>query len=129
MKLGEAILERDGLDERLKALELRVEYQYSKDASADLQKMANRVRDLNIAISWTETQVTLSGLPLSAYRHRIDMLRRLAKALESNDSEKADALWESAHNDHKVLVSATWLVDLQIPKVDPVKPEAKEVER
>lgn len=129
MKLGEAILERDGLEERLKTLEIRVEYQYSKDASADLQKTANRVRDLNIAVSWTESQVSLSGLPLSAYRHRIDMLRRLAKALESNDSEKADTLWESAHNDHKVLVAATWLVDLQIPKVDPAKPETKEVER
>ena len=129
MKLGEAILERDGLDEHLKTLESRVEYQYSKDASADLQKTANRVRDLSIAISWTESQVALSGLPLSAYRHRIGMLRRLAKALEANDSEKADTLWESAHNDHKVLVAATWLVDLQIPKVDPVKSETKEVEK
>lgn len=129
MKLGEAILERDGLDDRLKTLENRAIHNYSKDVAVDLEKTANRVRDLNISITWTESQVLLSGLPLSAYRHRIAMLQRMSKALESNNTEKADSFWESAHNDHKVLVAATWLVDLQIPKVDNAKPETKEVER
>lgn len=129
MKLGEAILERDGLEEQLGVLELRIGRSYSKDTYTNLQKISNRVRDLNIAISWTEAQTLLSGLPLSAYYHRIDMLRRIAKALEINDPEKADALWESAHNDYKVLVAATWLVDLQIPKVESAKTETKEVEK
>lgn len=123
MKLGEAILERDGLEERLGVLESRLLHDLEQGRPTthlqeSLQRTANQVRDLGIAITWTENHAKLSGLPLSAYRARIEMLRRLALSVEKVNCEKADAFWESAHNDHKVLHAASWLVDLQVPKID-----------
>lgn len=135
MKLGEAILERDGLEERLRSLESRLldDVQQGRPLGhlQDLfQRTANGVRDLSISIAWTENQVRLSGLPLSAYRIRVDMLRRLSVSMEKINREKADAFWESAHNDYKVLQAATWLVDLQVPKIEGTSGagEAKEEE-
>jgi hypothetical protein len=133
VKLGEAILERDGLEERLEVLEARVlrdnpQGRPSSQLLDELQHTANRVRDLNIAISWTENQNRLSDLPVVGYRIRIEMLKRLAKVLEEADPSKADELWASAHNNHKVVEAATWLIDLQVPTAPVGKSETKEVE-
>lgn len=135
MKLGEAILERDGLEERLRTLEARLATDLAQGRPLshlqdDLCRTSNLVRDLTIAISWTENQVRLSGIPLSAYRIRINALRRLAFSIEGVNHEKADSFWESAHNEYKVLQAATWLIDLQVPKVESISgpSETKEEE-
>lgn len=135
MKLGEAILERDGLERRLELLESRVA-SYAKTTLGanplldEIKRTANSVRDLDIAIAWTEHQASLSGLPLAAYRTRITSLKRLAKTMEiALDHQGADDCWQTAHHDHKVIQAAVWLVDLQIPPVPTEdEPEAKEGE-
>lgn len=122
MKLGEAILTRDGLQARLELLRSRMLEDHFKGLEIyhlqeSLQGLENKIRDLGIAISWTEHQVALSDLPLSAYRIRIEVLEDSSKFWEKINRERADALWESAQNDRKVLAAATWVVDLQVPKI------------
>ena len=40
----------------------------------------------------------------------------MAKMVESLDSAKADVFLEAAHADNKLLESAYWIIDLQIPE-------------
>jgi hypothetical protein len=135
MKLGEAILERDGLEERLQLLGSRIT-PFLKDMRSlqplfkEIERTTQIQRDLEIAILWTEHQASLSGLSLAAHRIRIDHQRSLAKTLELGfEYEKADDLWKEAQHNHKVIQAASWLVDLQIPPLGTnEEPEAKEGE-
>lgn len=123
MKLGEALLERDNLKQRLQLLEARLRDDHAEGRPLihlreELQRTANRWRDLEIAIAWTKQQVAIAGLPLGAYALRREVIQRLADIMKEVDREKEDELLEAAHTDDKVFQAAIWLVDLQVPGVN-----------
>ena len=123
MKLGEALLERDQLKHRLDLLEKRlkddhVEGRPLSHLREELQRAANRWRDLEIAIAWTEQQVAIAGLSLGSYGIRQEVSQRLAEIMEPIDREKADALLEAVHADGKLIETAAWVVDLQVPSIE-----------
>ena len=122
MRLGEALLERDHLKQLLDLLEARVRDEHREGRPLthlreELQRTANRWRDLEIAIAWTKQQVAISGLPLGAYLLRREVLQRLAVIMEGIDREKETELLEAAHADNKVFQTAAWLIDLQVPVI------------
>ena len=122
MKLGEALLERDHLKQLLDLLEARVRDDHHEGCPLthlreELQRTANRWRDLEIAIAWTEQQVAISGLPLGAYLIRQKVIQRLSDIMKGIDREKEDELLEAAHADNKVFKAAIWLIDLQVPSI------------
>jgi len=132
VKLGEALLERDHLKQRLDLLEARLRDDHAKGRPLahlreELQRTANRWRDLEIAIAWTEQQVAISGLPLGAYLIRQEAVQRLSAIMKGVDREKEDELLESAHADTKVFEAAIWLIDLQVPGIK-TAPEDKSQE-
>lgn len=136
MKLGEALLEYRFQEAHLKRLNARLarEVELGGPTSRlieEMQRIANFMRDMEIAINWTEQQTSLSGVPLAAYKVRVKHLLELADALEIANTEKADKLRESAHKDNRVFEAALWLVDLQVPVVSAPAAEnsTKEVER
>ena len=122
MRLGEALLERDHLKQRLDLLEARVRDDYERGlplllVGEELQSTANRWRDLEIAIAWTNQQVAISGLPLGAYLVRKEVLQRLAAIVKGVHGEKENEFLEAAHADDKVFQVASWLIDLQVPGI------------
>ncbi len=133
MKLGEAILERDKNKHRLELLEARIrdDSEVGRPLShllEEIQRTANRWRDLEISVAWTKQQVAIAGLSLGSYIIRQEVLQRLADILESVDREKADEYLEAAHADSTVVATAIWLVDLQVPSIKPVPEENSETE-
>jgi len=129
VKLGEALLERDHLKQLLDLLEARVRDDHAEGRPLthlreELQRTANRWRDLEIAIAWTKQQVAISGLPLGAYMLRKEVLQRLAVIMQGVDREKESELLEAAHADDKVFQTAAWLIDLQVPGIK-TEPEDK----
>lgn len=120
MKLAEAVLEKERLEEKLNLLKRRVSV-YLKEGrptthlQEELQRTVNQLRDMTISIQWTEQNTGLSGIPIGAYRIRIDYLKCLASIFESLNMEKADEIWESVYHDMKIVTAATWLIDLKIP--------------
>lgn len=128
-------MERTILEQRLELLGERLarEAQDGRPTSHvvdELQRITNLLRDITIAIEWTEQQTLLSGLPLGAYKVRILHLNSLAKTIEPVNFEKADKLREAAASDFRIVEAAKWLVDLQVPVVSaPAKESSsKEVE-
>lgn len=133
MRLGEAILERDYLKERLELLGSRLTQDSDRGKPLthlreEIQYTANRWKDLEIAISWTEQQVAIADQVLGAYRTRQKVFHTLAEIIEDTDREKADDFLAAAHTDGKVIATAIWLVDLQAPSIKEPVPnsEAKE---
>ena len=86
------------------------------------------MRDLSIAIDWTESNNSLYQLSISGHRHKIQANFYLAKVFEKIDPDKADELWHSAMEDFKVIKAATWIVDLQIPRTQKVPGKQTEEE-
>jgi len=132
VKLGEALLERDHLKQRLDLLEERLrddnaEGRPLSHLREELQRTANRWRDLEIAIAWTEQQVAISGLPLGAYLIRQEVVQRLSNIMKGVDREKEDELLESIQSDTKIFEAAIWLIDLQVPGIK-TAPEDKSEE-
>ena len=122
MKLGEALLERDHLKQRLDLLETRLKDDHAErrplaHLREEIQRTANRWRDLEIAISWTEQQVAIAGLSLGSYSIRQEVSQRLAEIMEPVEREKADEFLESAHADGKLVETAAWVIDLQVPSI------------
>ena len=133
MKLGEALLERDNLKQRLDLLEARLRDDHEEGRPLthlreELQRTANRWRDLQIAIAWTEQQVAISGIPLGAYLIRQEVMQRLADAVKGLDREKEDELLDAVHADSKVFETAIWLIDLQVPGVKVPEDKSEEEE-
>jgi hypothetical protein len=131
--LGEAILERDHLKRRLDLLEARLRDEHGKGGPLshlreEIQRTANRWRDLKIAISWTEQQMAIDGLSLGSYRIRQEVLQRVAEIMEPADREKADELLEAAYADGKLIETAAWVIDLQVPSLKAVPEENPETE-
>ena len=133
MKLGEALVERDHLKQRLDLLEARLRDDHGQARPGthlrqELQLTANRWRDLEVAIAWTEQRVAVLGLPLGTYRIRQEVMQRLANIVKGLDPEKEDELLEAVHADNKVFQSAVWLIDLQVPVVQESEDKDKEEE-
>lgn len=123
MKLAEAILEKERLDNKVELLKSRIEDDIlhgrgTSHIQEELQRTVNQARDMTIAISWTEQNTSLSGIPLGAYRVRTDYSTYLAKSFEKINKDKADAYWESAYYDMKIINATTWLVELKVPGGD-----------
>jgi len=123
MRLAEAIMERDVLKKRLETLESRLRDDNSLprhrgQLAEEMRSTALQMRDLNIAIDWTELRNSLHQLPLKAHRHKIETSSYLAEVFEKINPDEADELWRSAADDHKVIEAATWLIDLQVPTVE-----------
>jgi hypothetical protein len=122
LKLGEAILEKEHLKQHLDLLEARLRDDHEKGSPLahlreELQRTANRWRDLQIAISWTEQQVAIGGLSLGSYYIRRRVLEVLGKIMEPVDREKADEYLDAAYEDNKLIEAAIWFVDLQVPSI------------
>jgi len=122
MKLAEALMEREALEQRLETLESRLKddstpTRHKRPMLEEIRSVATQVRDLNIAIDWTESLNSLLQLPISGHRHKIRTNFNLARIFEKTDPDEADDLWRSAVDDSKVVEAATWLVDLQVPGV------------
>ena len=120
MKLAEAILERQQLENKVKRLRARIindhdEGRPTKHIQEELSRTVNQARDMSIAVDWTEQTSSMSGIPLGAYRTRIKYLIQNAEFLEKINHEQADVYWESANHDIKIVEAATWLLDLKIP--------------
>jgi hypothetical protein len=136
LKLGEALLEYNFLETQLDLLRARLAREVDVGGPTthlleEMQRISGLVRDMEIAMSWTEQQVALAGVPLAAYKVRVKHLLDLADAFEMANAERADKLREAAHKDNRVFEAALWLVDLQVPVVSaPAKENStKEVER
>jgi len=122
MKLGEAILERDHLKQRLELLGSRLLQDYEDGrplthVREEINEVANRWKDLEVSIDWTAQQVTISDRVLGLYIVRQKILRRLSEIMEPVDGEKADEFLRSAHTDNTVVETAVWLIDLQVPGI------------
>ena len=122
MLLAEAMQESSFLKRFLRVLEARVLDEQGSKGSQDqlgeeLVATSNRLRDLEVAIAWTQHQAQVSDLPLAAYDIRGDLLDKLADAHEGMDRKAADRFRRQAHTDRSLAVKATWFVDLQIPPV------------
>lgn len=120
MKLAEAIIERRELLTRLARLEQQLQADELAGARLhaliqEIKTTCERIRDLSIAIDWTEAQNSLAGLPVQAHRHKININQRLSRTLERVDPEQSTQLWRAAVDDSKVVEAATWLLDLQVP--------------
>ena len=131
MRLQEAILDRDRLNQSLELLQSRVndDHRGGRVRPQELEnivQISNRLKDLDVAISWTKQRMVIAGLTLKAYQIRRDSFKRLAEIIETIDSSKADLFLESAHADNKVLENAYWLIDLQFPGVDQENPKEEE---
>ncbi len=116
-------MEQDALNQRLELLGTRLRDDREKGGVLprlleDLQHTANRLRDLDVAISWTKHQVAIAGINLASYEIRKNNFRRLAEIMEKIDGEKADKLIEASQNDNRVLQNAYWIADLQVPAMD-----------
>lgn len=127
-------MERSYLKERVERLQSRLtdDQEAGRPVShvvTELERTARLLRDLCISIDWTEQQANLAGLPLAAFRTKIQTATLLASALEKTNTEKADHYWETSHKDRRVLEASLWLVDLQVPTHDaPGSNSGKEVE-
>ena len=120
MRLAEARLERDALNTRLETLEARLRRddtlaRRKTQLLEEIDSAASQIRDLSIAIDYTEINNNLLQLPISGHRHKIEANLLLSRVFEITDPDKADELWRSAIDDLKVVEAATWLIDLQIP--------------
>ena len=120
MKLGQALQEKFYLEYRLDVLGSRLrDVQGSRDVQDTLSKeiisASNRLRDLEVAISWTEQMARVDDLPLTAYRIRASANSRLAKMHEGINNQTADNFYDLADTDNRLLEKTTWLMDLQIP--------------
>ena len=128
MKLAEALLERDELERELNLLQSRISGDLQGDRPTahlqeEVQRKAIQLRDMSIAIAWTEQKSMFSGLPVGAYRIKVEHLIQLAQIMEKFNRERADFYWTTAHKENKVLENLFWLVDLQIPGSEKDKKE------
>ncbi len=122
MLLAEAMQESSFLKRFLRVLEARVLDEQGSKGSQDqlgeeLVATSNRLRDLEVAIAWTQQQAQVSYLPLAAYDIRVEFLDKSADAHEGMDRKAADRFCRQSHTDRSWAVKATWFVDLQIPPV------------
>lgn len=126
MKIGEAILERDYLEDRLDALGSRL----SQDKQVgrplghlleEIERTSNRLRDLQVALDWTHQSLTISQMPLGSYVAKKEQLSQVAEILRSVDSpdlrEKVDALLEAKKETERVINTVYWAHDLMVPEI------------
>ncbi len=123
MLLAEAIQERRFLKQLLGVLSSRVSNDNAskrvvEGLVTEIASTANRLRDLEVAIGWTEQQASISGLPLAAYRIRGCSFNSLADVYESVDAELSDKYRRQAHVDESLAEKVVWLIDLQVPPVE-----------
>lgn len=126
MKLAEAYLEKSNLERQVELLKSRLlnDSKVGLDTRAlveEVQRKANLLRDIMIAIDWTEQHSQVSGLPLGAYRRRVESLEKLAGTLENVSRERADLYYNSAHTDRRFIENAIWVIDLQLPQIEEQK--------
>ena len=137
MKLGEAILERDFLEELLERLGLRLQ----RDSTAgrpvnptllEIERSAKRRRDVQMSIDWTLQQLTIEGMTLGSYFSRVGQLEDLIDLLENADSpdvrEKVEDLLKAKKETEKLIETVKWAQDLLIPeiRIPEDQPELKE---
>lgn len=137
MKLGEAILEREHLEDLLERLESRLrrdtrEGRPLNHILQEIERAANRRRDLRVAIEWTLQQVAISGATLGSYMAKGDQLQKVADILENVDSpdlrEKVDELLEAKKETDRLLEAVSWAQDLLIPDIKVPKSDTPEEE-
>ena len=124
MKLGEARQRLAALEEALDRLEARLAHDVGEGLPVtpvvqELVLTTQKMRDLRIAISWSESICKIADESLSSYIVKRDSLRRLAETLDkpkhSDLRARADELFTSAQSLQQVITMAEWEVDLQVP--------------
>ena len=130
MLLGEAIQESSFLERHLRVLGSRLgdekESKHLPEAlSEEIISTANRLRDLQVSIAWTEQQASVGGLPLAAYRVRGKIFLKLAEIFEISNYKESEKYRRLAEQDTSLAEKAVLLVDLQIPRIEN-KDEPKE---
>lgn len=138
MKIGEAILERDYLNNHLDALESRLIVDMSQGHTLphilnEIAQAAERMLSLQDAIDWTVQRLTVNGKPLGIYINRRDHLERMGKLLENVNSsdlrDKVDELIDAEKVTEILIQTVYWAHDLQIPEVEVPESEEPEEEK
>jgi hypothetical protein len=136
LKIGEAILERDHLDERLDALESRLTDDLAKGSPLthlleEIEQTSSRALALQDSIDWTLQHLAVSQKPLGTYLNKSEHLERISALLEKGASstlrEKIDQLREAKKSTDVLIQTIYWAYDLQIPEIQ-ASEEPKEEE-
>ncbi|MBD3260343.1 MAG: hypothetical protein GF334_01475 [Candidatus Altiarchaeales archaeon] len=126
MKIGEAVLEIEHLEQRLEVLQARMRNDHGQGRPLTyllekVESTANRLRDLQIATEWTYQNVVINKMPLGSYAAKREQIERLLEILESVDSpdlrEKIDELHEAKKEITRVINTVYWTYDLMLPEV------------
>jgi len=137
LKLREAELQREHLKSILSRLEERVTRDSAVGAPlntvlTELLSVAQKIRDLDVSISWTKNIIKLTDQNLSSFIVKRDSAIELAILFESlGHAElyaRAEELRESAYNLNLTIDKISWEIDLQVPNflAPTVGPEPKE---
>lgn len=135
MRIGEALLERDHLEEHLEALGSRLLKDVDKGRPLtylleEIEATSSRIRDLSSALDWTLQQLMVQGHPLGSYLQKQKQLERLIKLLEQVDSpeqrEKIDELRSAKKETERLVRTVYWAYDLQVPKANTPQTEREE---
>jgi len=127
MKLGQAFLVREHLEEVLgalgsritqeKALALPTDQTFSEYVSA-----LEQLKDVEFAITYTENVSYVGGVPLSFFISRRDAQQRMLDLLKRVDiityKDKIIDLLNAIKADDEVLHVSSWSLDLQMPKLE-----------
>jgi len=132
LKIGEAVLERDSLDNQLNVLESRLTNDLDQGRPTthimeQIEQASSRMLDLQDALDWTMQHLSVRGEPLGAYLNKVDHMERVAALLENTSSpelrEKVDSIFIAKKATEIIIQTVYWGFDLQIPDIPVIDPE------
>jgi hypothetical protein len=135
VKIGEALLERDHLNNQLDALESRLANDLARGRPLDhifekIEQVSTRTLSLQDSIDWTMQHLAISKKPLGSYLNKADHLERVAALLENSSSpelrEKVDELHEAKKSTEILIQTIYWAYELQIPSIGVSEPEEED---
>ena len=126
MKLGEAIVRLDHLEQHLERLGSRLLHDDAEGRAlspilSEIESTANRARDIKASIDWTCQQIAVGGVPIGTYVAKREYLLKMADVLfevtTPDTRAKIDELAQEANEVDIILQTVNWSVDLQVPEL------------
>lgn len=120
------MLERRSLEQLLERLRSRLRRDFEEGRPLthvlqEIERIANRNRDLRVAIEWTLQQISVSGTRVGIYLAHMEQLSTVASILEVADSPeirlKVDKLHEAKKETEKLIENIYWAQDLLFPEI------------